>query len=1463
MQKYIEAKNHDTIVIHAGDQPMVDWSKLRPYQGFRWKSFEEFCYSIAKRLYDYKGKFMPIDDSGGGDGVEFYLTLPDGGQWGWQAKFYFPNGRLRGRKNQIKESLKRSVQTHPKLEKWFLCTPTNFTTTEIEWFRKLQEKYPDVILEHWGDSEFNDFLTKPLFIGIKNHYVGELELSVDWFRTQVEKQIKNVGNKFIPPLHIETPLDSNVHALLGDSAFIKYLEEQLKNVNFQIGQFEKAVEKLSATNSQIGWQDVKNKLLAYSTQLRTTFTEITKAIADAKNYLSSGQFEEIGQIDWDLMAREFKGKLEDYSRTVHGFQPEKSWYKGTDNERKRIARYIWQYVIAPFSIANDIADLFYMLRNDIETTELHELHIFGGVGIGKTHIACHISQERVLNDLPAILLLGAHFTSDLPIENQILKILNIPSSYSWEDFIQALQSSAETYKTKIPIVIDALNEAQDAAKWKSELPGFAYTLENLSHVVLITTCRSNYRRAIWPPSEPKYMFEIHGFDRASLKEAIEKYFDWYKIKCDLTLAPLRQLSNPIFLRIFCESQNRERKEEKQIYLGEQTLLQIFEDYIIKCNEAVCSKLSRHHSANVVPNALKNVAKELWERKSRYIPISEAVSLIDSRDMEHLDWPNSVTNAILDEGLLINRELINGKEAAFFAYDLLGGYIMAKEIIHGLTSQRIENFVSSEEFETRLLRDDFSDRHPLHEDILRCLALLVPIRFGKHLHELTDDKTVLSYSVRALFEMDPKLIGKSSMELIKNLFSRYDNRIPLFRLAKPIATHTGHPLSIDFWDKLLFDLSIPERDLCWTEYVRRDTSAFFNDLNKFENACKKVDIENLTGAPEQRLSLAAKFFRWLLTSTVRTLRDTATRALYWYGRQFPRSFLDLVLDSLSINDPYVSERMLAGAYGIAMALQYDFKRPQFRESILPLYAKKLYEMMFKVGAPYATTHILSRDYARRLIDIALIHNPEILTSAEKQRITPPFADGGIRDWGESKDRDENSYREGSMPIHMDFGNYTLGRLVRDRGNYNFDNVEYKKVRANIFWRLYNLGYSHNLFKEIDREIHHYNWSGRYPNGNKIDRYGKKYSWIAFYELAGFRQDNDLLPEYYSERHRISDADIDPSFPEPPQKHEVIKTDYMGDRSISLPEWIEHGGIPDLTSCLIVEKLCDEYGPWVLLGGYINQEDLEAKRAQFMFPQGLLVKRDRASKLVGCFKIQNQRESWELYIPEDYYTYAGEIPWSETFPYNGRTMIGFVVSSRTERAPERGVAKLKDGTVLTTIELLALLLKVPQKTEEAVEAFLNEEGIELVETKICRDKEIEEETSFEVLIPVRYYNWETYHSTVNRASPAMVPAKELAEALGLCSKPQTFNLYEEHGKPASITLRWGEPWHTEHRLTYIRQDLIECYLKDNNVELIWAIRGERQFRSKDIEELDEFKKEHEAYRIFQTAKTYTEIKKGETT
>ncbi|HZL53239.1 MAG TPA: hypothetical protein VFC37_20080 [Terracidiphilus sp.] len=161
---------------------MLDWSRLKTYQNSKYKSFEELCYQLAKRLHGSRGWFTSIDDSGGGEGVEFYLTLANGDEWGWQAKFYWPNPRLdASRKRSIINSLETSKKNHPRLVQWFLCTPTSFISkgknNEATWFSQTLSKITgSVPIEHWDDRTIHEYVAQPAMVGISKYFFGELEL---------------------------------------------------------------------------------------------------------------------------------------------------------------------------------------------------------------------------------------------------------------------------------------------------------------------------------------------------------------------------------------------------------------------------------------------------------------------------------------------------------------------------------------------------------------------------------------------------------------------------------------------------------------------------------------------------------------------------------------------------------------------------------------------------------------------------------------------------------------------------------------------------------------------------------------------------------------------------------------------------------------------------------------------------------------------------------------------------------------------------------------------------------------------------------------------------------------------------------------------------------------------------------------------------------------------------------------
>ena len=1487
----------------------VDWSQLEAYQGSKWRSFEELCYQIAKGRYGGRGRFTSVDDSGGGDGVEFYMTLPNGDQWGWQAKFYHPDIRLSvsNRKQSIEGSLKKACQTHTHLKKWILCTPSDFTPGEQDWFENtLCQSIPEnmnVKLKHWGDSDFNDWLSEPRFSGKWHYFFGKLELSIEWFQAQFDKQMASVGEKFSSSLHTETLVDARIHALLGDEGFVRQITELIEKLTEELSNLEEAIDDLKrSTPSNIEWDEAeKSKVIGAAESLQDTLANVICQLEQAKDLLNEGRLPEVQATDWKSLYTQLQKALGSYRTVGVESGTSKIRYTGKKEDEDRVVREATWTVDAPESlIANLLDDFFHPAMQRYKLINQPDLNILGDAGIGKTHIACNICDERLRTGLPALFIRGIRFTSDRPIEEQLRSILDIQSSCnSWEDFLQALSAAAEAYHTRIPLIIDGLNESTHNGAfsnvWRLSLKGLVQEIAQTKNLVLITTCRTSYEKAIWEDEDPPNRVYAYGFDTEEVEQAVDKYFNEYKIKADLTDAPLTQFEHPIYLKIFCESQNRDRKVEKQIYVGEQTLFEVFEEYLNQCNRAVCNRLERHPNTSIVQPALNKMAEYLWQNRSRDIPLDELVHIVDNQSREQLDWWSSKTCAIVAEGLLVCQDWSEDKDVVYFTYDLFGGYLIAKYLIQQATDdgqgflQRAVSRLFGEENRalhlllnglikclTKLLPSkmerflhNFSGNktlHPLYTDIGRCLATLLPSKMEQFLHDLSDNETAYSLSIRGLFEISYKNISEDCINLITRLFGNQQNREPLFKLAETTVGHTKHPFNASFWSEQLRALPMPERDLSWTEYVRHNVAALEKRLVRFEEACQSD--QELSDTSKKRLHLLAEYIMWVLTSTRRPLRDKATRALYWYGRRFPQEFLDLVIESLSINDPYVSERMLAATYGTVMARQHDFQDDSFTKEILPVYGRQLYDTMFKPKAPHSTTHILARDYARRTIDTALIHHPDLLTADEKRYITPPFTEGGIRKWGESEDKNKGEYRDGNAPLGMDFENYTLGRLVKDRRNYDSEHDEYKRVRANIFWRIYDLGYSLDSFGEIDKGLARENFGyGRSADGRKTDRYGKKYSWIAFYELAGFRQDKGLLPEYY-DTGRPLEADIDPSFPIKQREYNLVEENFLGDQKISTEEWVLKNDSPDVTPYLKIDRLCGEEGPWILLDGSLNQKDDQISREMFAFLQGLIVKPEESEKIVELLKKRKKINADILpWCPEDHSTYAGEIPWCDTYPANDweelKLETGLVL------VPEEQQFLLRNGRFLSDQELSEFWRSIVDLIEskdiglelggilgmgsiedlverddwETIEAQLHERGFELT-TKTVEVEQKEYQT-FEVLYPVRGNNWSDSQSSAVPGRGVITLSRQIAETLDLCGQPQSFDLFEKNGRRASITFHRGEGWGETQKFTYLREDLLKRYLAEINGELIWVIWGERREVSQN---------RSAPYKSFQEVKVY---------
>ena len=658
---------------------------------------------------------------------------------------------------------------------------------------------------------------------------------------------------------------------------------------------------------------------------------------------------------------------------------------------------------------------------------------------------------------------------------------------------------------------------------------------------------------------------------------------------------------------------------------------------------------------------------------------------------------------------------------------------------------------------------------------------------------------------------------------------------------------------------------------WSEHIRRQYSwyekSYFAELVKdFDEACK-TETELSNG-----IHIAAKLIMWVLTTTIRKLRDEATRALYFYGRRYPQKLLKLLEYSLEIDDPYVSERMLAAAYGIAMARQNDYNDFAYRDTWLPKYGRFLYDSFFDEKAKYPTTHILARDYAKRTIDISLLHYPDLLNKEEQKRINYLLENFSHKEWGRSQDKDRDKYRDGNAPIQMDFENYTIGGLVRGRQNYDMNHEEYKKVLSQIYWRIYGLGYSLEKFGQVDKQIVSAQRDYFYRQGNvgKIDRYGKKYSWIAFYEMAGYRSDLGLLKDWDNDDEiRISDVDIDPSFPVELKEYDLVGTDnFLGDDNKPAEAWYETDTDLVTKKFLETEEFFDQNAQsnWYLLQARISQQNSNETRDAHIAINALIVDDDEYQKLNQVVQKYSDYQFEYIRSMEHHYIYAGEMPWSDLMPDDVSVSLSILYNHRSIEKDKKEIRILNRGKELSDKEYMLLRekkdslgfqempdgtmrLRIFNNDEEKTEQAAVELEYDVTYVNVRKEEEQVDTLDLSAELATVESSWESYHSEIIPSGELVTPSLDISNHLEIFLEPQTSDLYNKDGDLIVTNFKYGEGFGNTTWFTYIRKDKLDEYLEITGKKIVWFQWAEKRYFPKGIKNLnftrDEDKQEYRNY------------------
>jgi hypothetical protein len=624
-----------------------------------------------------------------------------------------------------------------------------------------------------------------------------------------------------------------------------------------------------------------------------------------------------------------------------------------------------------------------------------------------------------------------------------------------------------------------------------------------------------------------------------------------------------------------------------------------------------------------------IANKLWESGARSIELGELQSILGDAQRP---WDQSLVRALEHEGVLL-RMPSNGSDTFVPVYDLLGGHIIANALLakHGQSS--FETWMKDPST-TTLLAGSHDARHPLADDVLGSLVGQVPRRFhAKQVWQLVDEP-LRSRALRLATHLEPAFLDAVTVDALIDLVRAGDTEI-LARLWQVRGTQ-GHPLNADGLDRALRTMSVADRDLQWTEWVRRNHDDVLGRGRSVLRDLYYLEERWRVGNVRKGDRLRARWVMWTLTSTVRRLRDQATCALYWFGRIDPEGLFALTIDSLQVNDAYVGERMLAAAYGVVMSHQQG--EAGFADCLGPFLQRLALALVGQL-ATAPTHHYLVRRYARGIFAFAAKFYPA----------SRPTSLSGT--WAFAAPTPVQALPEGApgadeagRTLRMDFENYTLGRLFADRGNYDMNHAGHQAAVAHVRGVVWALGWRTATFDALDKRIAEDAYRHGRGDRSLVERYGKKYGWIGFFTYAGILEDQALLLH----ESPFSAVDIDPSFPEKPPS----------DGSSSVPEvWLSpsiarhESWMRACTTSLPVgiirrESIGGHVGPWLAVHGYLSAADRVLGRSAWAFLSALVLSNGHEPRLVAALKA-GVRPWGTRDVPSDHYTFAGEIPWHPDF------------------------------------------------------------------------------------------------------------------------------------------------------------------------------------------------------------------------
>lgn len=1296
---------------------------------------------------------------------------------GFQAKYFSKNISY----DAILGSCAKAVKYYKgRLDEIILfCNlhPSTRSKTFIKTVEDLKSK--GVMLTVIADETILDLVRK--HDTLKAYYFGQHLISDEWIREHDELMITVLGDRFEKGFNVNTEsadllslfsLDNNAAELVNKKK--KDLLSKIDSIYWKHYHHQKYLTSLYKATEQIS--DVRPYNITdafgwYESIIRKMKAEIDK-LTEKKNALEQKNL---------VLAEENK------DHTTN-----KDWQHDYDKNYDEIKK-IEDLISLPDSLK------IFEDEKGLITGKI--LAISGKAGTGKSHMFAHETKVLLEEGRIPLLFLAGMYSADSPIQKQIME--NCDLTFTFRELIDILEVKGSEKGSPILIFIDALNETSDRSLWETQLPAIISQIEQCSFVRLAFSFRPEYCEEIICGNVRKNIingeirhFQHTGFKNITIKAARD-FFNHYNIPFGLYEFFQTNMDNPLFLKLYCKT-----------YEGDEVSLPVLYDRLIsKASENIWKNMAVHLKSLGYSKSDNLLQQLIYELASWFAFHSK--KSISRKEIRTLDYwqvhnvtPRPFLKKVIEEGILITfpKKTETGVEDYFsFTFDQMNDYFLAKTIVS--SSQ------SKEELREKILNDVLivtdKDINSGSYDLFINICALYAEEYGEECIDILDsidteskDEIIKRYILSFKWR-NWKTIRSDDFKFMLHKYPiRYDT---VFYVLIHNSIKRDHPLNAEFLDSILRPMPLNMRDQAWTiviNLLEKTSPRAMALINLYDSGDK------LEGLEKGQTWLLLILLSWFLTATNREIRDRTSKAMIEILKVDFDLCLPLLMKFEGINDPYVIQRLHGIVFGACT------KRTESHEQEFKKLEEYIYSTVFAKDEVYPD--ILLRDYARLTIELFLAEHPQYSGPIDKTRIAPPYHSAPIPKIDGDFSNDDfynddfskehygsfniiNSMALEKMVSYGDFGRYVFERALKqfDVDMLNLHNYAITFIRD-------ELGYGDSLFSRIDKII---SQEIRQRSSRRIERIGKKYQWIAFYNilarvcdncrminsgLSDYKRDN---PEYegpWNPYVRDFDPTLNEHFltcPDAPlfdglENHFRQSRADSFNNDISDQEWLEAPG-------LLLEKLGanliqkDNIGTsWVILDGHFDPGH-------------------------GT-RIQNSHKQWALtyafLIPEKAFTFLSKGDnWKRSFP----------------------------GSILHRHETYTVFNREYPWSISCNELRTAEQENPLFDMKTSDGGKRQIEFSG-FLHSTDRFSWEEEYdySKKERIDWAM-PCTELVKALELHREGCDCAFYDKNRRLAAFDMRFNH--HCE--AVALRQDLLDEFLKQAKMKLVWFVQAEKSIQDEE--------------------------------